>query len=93
MAITGDLVFANVTELVEAGKQHIQESLQSDIGDAVEINCSELQRIDSAGIASLLEWQRQCGDADKACRFVGLTEQAESLIQAYRLQTLISAQN
>lgn len=87
MTISGSLIFANVTTLLEKGCALIK---QHDGGSFV-IDCSAITRIDSAGIALLLEWQRQSKNKNSVCRFVGLSNQAQSLIQTYRLQSLITA--
>ena len=55
------------------------------------IDCKEMERIDSAGIALLLEWQRQFKNTDLTCLFKDLSKQAQSLITTYRLQSLIAA--
>lgn len=88
IALSGALVFANVADFLEQGNRLLKQ--HSDASVCV-IDCKAMQRIDSAGIALLLEWQRQCKNSHKDCRFEGLSEQAQALIQAYRLSTLISA--
>lgn len=92
MALAGKLVFNSVTGLLEQGNQYLAQNLSNNKqGGFFSIDCLEVERMDSAGIALLLEWQRQCSNAKNNCRFVGLSEQAESLINAYRLQSLITA--
>jgi len=87
LAISGKLVYSTVADLSELGNQVIAESNQN----TVDIDCQSMERIDSAGIALLLQWQRESKVANKACRFVNLSDQAKSLIQAYQLQTVIAA--
>ncbi|MGK0271797.1 MAG: phospholipid transport system transporter-binding protein [Cocleimonas sp.] len=89
MTVSGSLVFANITSLLEKGCELIRQHQ----GGSFVIDCSAVKRIDSAGIALLLEWQRQSQSRNKnaVCRFVELSSQAQSLIQAYRLQSIISA--
>ncbi len=87
MTVSGSLVFANISSLLEKGCELIRQHQ----GGSFVIDCSAVKRIDSAGIALLLEWQRQSRNKKAVCRFVGLSSQAQSLIQAYRLQSLISA--
>jgi ABC-type transporter Mla MlaB component len=50
-----------------------------------------MERIDSAGIALLLEWQRLSTNDNLNCRYEGLPKQAKKLIEAYRLQSLIGS--
>lgn len=87
MTVSGSLVFATVTILLEKGCTLIRQHK----GGSFVIDCSAITRIDSAGIALLIEWQRQSKNNNAVCRFVGLSNQAQSLIRAYRLQSLISA--
>lgn len=90
LAITGNLVYANVTEIEKQSLQIFEQLSSSNKADFV-IDCHQLERIDSAGIALLLEWQRECKEAAKACHFVGIPDQTKSLIKAYQLQSLIAA--
>jgi len=87
MTVLGSLVFANITTLLEKGSGVIEQYQ----GDSFVIDCTEMKRIDSAGIALLIEWQRQSKNCKIVCRFEGLSNQAQSLIKAYRLQSLIAA--
>ena len=87
MEISGLLVFSNVSDLLEQGNKVLQQH-QS---ESFVINCKEMLRIDSAGIALLIEWQRQCKNINKVCQFINLSKQAQALIEAYRLQFLIAA--
>lgn len=87
VAITGELVFANAAKLAEQGNQIIIDANQK---DEIEFDCSEMKRIDSAGIALLLQWHREIKRKNKTCRYVGLRDQTKSLIQAYRLESVIT---
>ena len=91
MAISGKLVFSSVADLLNQGNQYLEQKRNSNKNAVFEIDCQAMQRIDSAGIALLIEWHRQCVEAKMTCRFVKLSDQAQSLIQAYRLQSLIAA--
>lgn len=92
MSLSGDLVFSSVADLLEQGNTKLKQYLsQNPSSSSFVIDCKEMERIDSAGIALLLEWQRQCKNAEKNCRFEGLSNQAQALIEAYRLQSLIAA--
>jgi len=87
MAVTGNLVYANVTELLNKANQYIETNRNSD-KDKFIIDCKNMKRIDSAGIALLIDWQRESSKANKTCHFVEMSDQVKSLIQAYRLQPL-----
>ena len=92
MAVSGELVFANVSNLLGQGNKHLKQyNNQSQDNSSFVIDCTAMERIDSAGIALLLEWQRQFSSKNKNCRFQSLSQQAQALIEAYRLQSLIAA--
>ncbi len=92
MALSGALVFGSVVDLSEQGNQHFKQYRDQHQGDSpFVIDCTGMERIDSAGIALLIEWQRQCKNDNKVCLFEGLPKQAQALIEAYRLQSLIAA--
>ena len=86
MEISGALVFASVSDLLEQGNQQLKQHQDE---STFVINCKAMDRIDSAGIALLIEWQRQCKDKNKTCRFEALPKQAKALIEAYKLQSFI----
>jgi len=88
MALSGTIVFASVADLLAQGNQHLKQHSND---SSFVIDCKAVTRIDSAGIALLLEWHRQCKNDNKVCRFESLSKQAQALIEAYRLQSLIAA--
>ncbi len=79
--ISGDLAFATVAELPETGR----EKIQTHPGDDFCIDLASLERIDSAGIALLLGWKRDCIKAHKNCYFKSIPQQAKRLIDTYKL--------
>lgn len=92
MTLSGALVFSSVADLVEQGNQIFKKYRKEDQTESIfVIDCKAMERIDSAGIALLIEWQRQCKNHNASCRFEGLSNQAKALIEAYRLQSIISA--
>jgi len=92
MTLSGALVFTSVADLLGQGNKHLKQYLELNPNDSsFVIDCKAMERIDSAGIALLIEWQRQCTNDNKTCRFEGLAKQAQALIEAYRLESLIAA--
>ncbi len=85
LQLDGPLVYANASALLKEVNS-ILENRQTDI---IKINCEEVSRIDSAGIALLIEWKRWCNNNNKQCHFEGLPIQANSLIETYRLQEVL----
>ena len=85
LQLSGSLVYANASELLEQVTP-LLEGLQT---NEIKINCKEVTRIDSAGIALLIEWKRWCANNNKHCQIEGLQKQAISLIETYRLQEVL----
>lgn len=52
----------------------------------ISIDCQQLTRIDSSGIALLIQWQRLCENNHQKLQFKNLPEQALSLIKANQLK-------
>jgi len=86
IVFAGFLVFATVTDLLEQAKQYLKQHKNS---TDVVIDCTAIERIDSAGIALLLELHRQTKNNKQLCRFEGLPEQAQSLVTAYHLKSVL----
>jgi len=87
--VSGDLVFSTVLDLIEKGKEQINH-LES---DTIHINLSAVKRIDSAGVAILLSWQRDCLGAQKKCQFKSVSQQARSLLETYKLLDILRTQD
>lgn len=83
--VSGDLVFTTVSDLLEIGKKTIIES----DSNTIQINLDSVKRVDSAGIALLIAWRRDCLSAKKTCQYQGISAQATSLIETYKLQDII----
>lgn len=93
--LSGDIVFSNVSDLLKESDSYLKNGLSNNSNKSKDltfvVDCKGMSRIDSAGIALLLEWQRQFTAVKKSCVFQGLSNQAQALIEAYRLQSLIKA--
>lgn len=83
--INGDLVYATVSDLVNSSNAMLQQFE----GTTINIDCSNLSRLDSAGIALLLEWKRWSLKNNKTFRMVGVKEKATSLISTYKLADIL----
>ena len=82
--LSGDLVYSTVPDFVKAG-----EIFFSQAKNKVVIDCSALNRVDSAGLSLLLEWKRQCQKLQKECSYEALPKQAAKLIKAFKLKAFI----
>ena len=62
-SLSGELSFASVPELVEAGEQLF------DSVDVISVDLADVGRSDSAGLALLVSWVRQARQLDKRLSF------------------------
>jgi len=85
--LKGSFTFNTVSELQEKGLSLLEKVN----AQQVVLNLKEMRRIDSAGIALLLEWKRYCQNNNKDLKLIEAQDQATSLIKTYKLQSLFSA--
>ena len=88
LKVTGALVFASASSLLEKSKLLLDSQIQSSAA-TVNLDCSQVTRIDSAGIALLIEWKRACNQHRKPLSISKLPDQAKSLIETYRLKDVL----
>lgn len=84
-SLSGDLVFLTVQPLLEQSLA-LLEGFQ---GQDVVIDCAATGKMDSAGIALLMEWKRWCYRHKKTCHFQNLPDQARSLIEATGVDSIL----
>lgn len=85
LQIKGDLVYATVSDVVSCSTTLLKQFQ----GESIDIDCSDLNRLDSAGIALLLEWKRWSLHNNKTFKMVGVKEKASSLISTYKLADIL----
>ncbi|MCK5895914.1 MAG: STAS domain-containing protein [Cocleimonas sp.] len=83
--LQGRLVYDSVSELIDKGSKAIQTNTPT-----VTINCQQLSRVDSAGIAVFIRWQRHCEQMNKKLHLINLPQQAISLIKANKLDSFFN---
>lgn len=83
-ALSGELSFTTVPELVEAGEQLF------DGGDEVSVDLSGVDRSDSAGLALLVSWMRLARRRSKQLNFYGVPEQLLGLARVAGVARLLS---
>jgi len=89
--IHGSVVFNSVSSLLRQWNQlNIDHKTNENQSFPIVVDCSSMDKIDSAGIALFLDWKRQCIDKGLSFHFRHLPEQARSLIEAYRLQSVLT---
>jgi phospholipid transport system transporter-binding protein len=67
-AVTGAVTFATAGALLDAGRAQFAGQ------PAVTVNLKDVSRVDSAGLALLLEWLRQARADQRAVTFTGLPD-------------------
>lgn len=88
LKLAGALVYSSASMLLEKSTLLLKSQIQS-ADTTVNLDCSEVTRIDSAGIALLIEWKRECGSHKKQFSILNLPEQARSLIETYHLKEVL----
>ena len=82
LTVEGDLTFHTVMELYERGLNCFAGKTE------YAVDLSSVDHADSAGIALLIEWQRQARALHCSLRFINLSEQIKEIIQVYGLLEL-----
>ena len=65
-------------------------SMPDSAAEVVILDCEQLTRIDSAGIAVFIGWQRECEKNNKKLQLLKLPPQATSLIKANKLDVFFT---
>jgi len=84
--VIGDLTFATVNQLLK-----LPEPLLSD-QNSVKIILNKVHHIDSAGLALLIEWERQSLPRSPI-KFSQANEQLVRLVNLYNLQAVLRIEN
>lgn len=79
--LTGSLTYESVSNLLN--RKVVDEDLQ---GDELSVDCDQLEHLDSAGLALLLQWFRACQQYNKKLTLNNLPAQAQSIIKANKLE-------
>lgn len=88
LKVAGALVFSCASALLQKSERLLASQIQSS-ATTVNLDCSEVTRIDSAGIALLVEWKRACNKKNKPFAVLNLPDQAKSLVETYRLKDVL----
>ncbi|MCF6190035.1 MAG: STAS domain-containing protein [Cocleimonas sp.] len=83
--LKGSLVYSTVSSVLSEGCKLLEGHQENSIN----ISLADVKRIDSAGIALLLEWKRLCDQNNKNYQVVGAQEQALSLITTNKMQNIL----
>lgn len=81
--LSGALLFATVSPLLEQGQSAITE------GHAAVIDLSAVSGSDSAGLALLIEWLSVAKEAQRALRYENIPEQMQELARLCEVEDLL----
>jgi phospholipid transport system transporter-binding protein len=81
--LSGALTFASAADIYRATYQRFSQARQP-----VTVNMKQVTKVDSAGLALLVEWLRQAHTAEYSIHFVNMPNQLRQLIRVSSLQPL-----
>ena len=84
LKVSGELIFATVTGVLAESR-----GLFAQTDETIEVELGEVKRVDSAGLALLIEWMRMASAQDKAIRFINLPEQMMEIAAASDLESIL----
>ncbi|MCG8426948.1 MAG: STAS domain-containing protein [Chromatiales bacterium] len=85
--VSGDLVFATVTQLLAVGEKCIRDSGKK----SLVFDCAAVGRADSAGVALLLEWLDRARQQGVCLQFRNLPDGLMSIAQLSNVDGLLLA--
>ena len=84
LVLSGPVTLGNVGALLEEGRRHLAEGVQTvDLGEETEM--------DSALLALLLAWLRDARASERALKFTNLPESLRTIAQLYGVDRLLPA--
>lgn len=84
LKVGGELTFATVTGILGQSRE-----LFAKAGESIEIELDGVERVDSAGLALLIEWMRMASAQGKTIRFFRLPEQMMAIAAASDLESIL----
>ena len=82
LVVSGAVTLGNAAALLEEGRRHIAEGVQT-------VDLGEVNEMDSALLAVLLAWLRDARSRDKQLSFVNLPASLRTIAQLYGVDRLI----
>ena len=80
--VSGALTLGNAAALLEEGRRHIAEGVQT-------VDLGEVNEMDSALLALLLAWLRDARARERTLSFVNLPESLRTIAQLYGVDRLL----
>ena len=84
LVVSGAVTLGNAASLLEEGRRHIAEGVQT-------IDLGEVNEMDSALLAMLLAWLRDARSRGKTLAFVNLPESLRTIARLYGVDRLLPA--
>jgi phospholipid transport system transporter-binding protein len=82
LVVSGAVTLGNAAALLEEGRRHIAEGVQT-------VDLAEVNEMDSALLAVLLAWLRDAHSREKKLSFVNLPGSLRTIAQLYGVDRLI----
>ena len=84
MIVSGAVTLVNVAALLEEGRRHLAEGVQS-------VDLAEVSEMDSALLALLLTWLRDARLHERPLAFVNLPQSLKTIARLYGVNELLPA--
>ncbi len=82
MVLSGPVTLANAAALLEEGRRHVDEGVQT-------VDLGEVSEMDSALLAVLLAWLREAKSRNVALQFARLPESLRTIARLYGVDELL----
>ena len=82
MVVSGPVTLANVAALLEEGRRHLADGVQT-------VDLAEVSEMDSALLALLLAWLREARQHERALAFANLPESVRTIARLYGVDRLL----
>jgi phospholipid transport system transporter-binding protein len=83
MLLSGPVTLSNVARLLEEGRQHIAEAVET-------VDLAEVSEMDSALLALLLAWLREAKARGRSLKFANLPEALRTIARLYGVDALLA---
>ena len=82
MIVGGPVTLANVAQVLDEGRRHLEEGVRS-------VDLSEVTDMDSSLLAALLTWLREARAKERDLTFANLPEAAQTIARLYGVDGLL----
>ena len=82
LIVSGAVTLGNAATLLEEGRRHIADGVQT-------VDLAEVNEMDSALLAILLAWLRDARSREKKLSFINLPESLRTIAQLYGVDRLL----